>query len=139
MKSLLGRDEEFVIERIQTMIRNEEIVGAQKEEIEILKSDLDKLKEENYHLASKLEYKREIIEDMETELDKFETRSKDEKNKIALNEKELDELQEFIAKQVEEINILRDNNLSMVSQISENLRMEKQIDIQNKVTRYVIV
>ena len=58
MKSLLGRDEEFVIERIQTMIRNEEIVGAQKEEIEILKSDLDKLKEENYHLASKLEYKR---------------------------------------------------------------------------------
>ena len=135
MKSLLGRDEEFVIERIQTMIRNEEIVGAQKEEIEILKSDLDKLKEENYHLASKLEYKREIIQDMETELDKFETRSKDEKNKIALNEKELDELQEFIAKQVEEINILRDNNLSMVSQISENSRMEKQIDIQNKVIK----
>ena len=51
MNSLLGRDEEFVIERIQTMIRNEEIVGAQKDEIEILKSDLDKLKEENYHLA----------------------------------------------------------------------------------------
>ena len=47
----------------------------------------------------------------------------------------MDELQEFITKQVEEINILRDNNLSMVSQISENLRMEKQIDIQNKVIK----
>ena len=51
------------------MMRNEEIVEEQKEEFEIFRSDLDKLKEENYHLTSKLECKRDIIEAMETELD----------------------------------------------------------------------
>ena len=69
MKSLLGKDEEFVIARLQAMLRNEEIVEEQKEEFEIFRSDLDKLKEENYHLTSKLECKRDIIEAMETELD----------------------------------------------------------------------
>ena len=69
LKPLLGKDEQFVIARLQAMMRNEEIDGEQKEEIEIFRSDLDKLKEENYHLTSKLECKRDIIEAMETELD----------------------------------------------------------------------
>jgi hypothetical protein len=38
MKSLLGKDEDFVIARVQAMMRNEEI--------EIFRSDLDKLKED---------------------------------------------------------------------------------------------
>ena len=44
-------------------------------------------------------------------------------------------LEKLISEQVDEINILRDNNQSMVSQISENLRMEKQIYSQNRVIK----
>ena len=38
----------------------------------------------------------------------------------------------LITEQVEEINILRDNNQSMVIQISENVRMEQKINWRNK-------
>ena len=33
LKPLLGKDEQFVIARLQAMMRNEEIDGEQKEEI----------------------------------------------------------------------------------------------------------
>ena len=36
---------------------------------------------------------------------------------------------------MEEINILRDNNQSMVIQISENVRMEQKINVQSKVIK----
>ena len=44
-------------------------------------------------------------------------------------------LEKLISEQVDEINILRDNNQSMVSQISENLMMEKRIGVQNQVIK----
>ena len=135
MRSLLGRDEAFVVEKLQLLIRNEESVEAQKEEIASLKIDLEKLKEDKYHLTNKLECKIDIIEDMENELEKYETASKNDEKKIESKENKLDELEKFIAVQVEEMNILLDNNHSMVSQIAENLRMEKQINVQNVVIK----
>jgi hypothetical protein len=41
----------------------------------------------------------------------------------------------LISKQVEEINILIDNNQSMVSQIGENIRVEKKINVQEAVIK----
>ena len=41
----------------------------------------------------------------------------------------------LISEQVEEINFLRDNNLSMVNQIAENITMEKKIKVQNAVIK----
>ena len=55
MRSLLGRNEEFVLEKLQSLIRSEEPVDEQNEEIEKLKSDLEKFKEENHNLKNKLE------------------------------------------------------------------------------------
>ena len=42
MRSLLGRNEEFVLEKLQSLIKSEETVDEQNEEIEKLKSDLEK-------------------------------------------------------------------------------------------------
>ena len=41
----------------------------------------------------------------------------------------------LISEQVEEIDVLRDNNLSMVNQIAENITMEKKIKVQNAVIK----
>ena len=66
-------------------------------------------------------------------MDKLERITLNDKKKLELKDKDFHKLEMLISEQVEEINILRDNNLSMVTQISENVRMEKRIDIQNKV------
>ena len=100
-----------------------------------MKCDLEKFKEENHNLKNNLGYKRDVIEDMETELDKLERITLNDKKKLELKDKDFHRLEMLIFEQVEEINILRDNNLSMVSQISENMRMEKLISIQNKVIK----
>ena len=71
MRSFLGRDQEFVMEKLQYLMRSEEIVEKQKEEIENMKNDLERFKEENFHLKNKLDYKRDIIEDLESELEIF--------------------------------------------------------------------
>ena len=44
-------------------------------------------------------------------------------------------MDKFIGDQVEEINILKDNNESMVSQILENIRMERTIGVQERVIK----
>ena len=40
-----------------------------------------------------------------------------------------------VSEQVKEINILKENNFSMVNQISENIIMEKKIDVQKGVIK----
>ena len=42
-------------------------------------------------------------------------------------------MENLTTEQVEEINILQDNNQSMISQVSENVMMEKKICVQNKI------
>ena len=142
MRSMLGRDEEFVVDRLHSLMKNEEKVVSQKEEIDSLNTDLENIKEENHVLKNKLDTKRDIIDDMEFELENFEKKQKGLKDKMELNEKELIKketdlvaFEQFVTKQVEEINILKDNNQSMIKQISENVLMEKQINIQNGVIK----
>ena len=114
---------------------HEEIVELQKQEIDSLKEDLEKLKEENYGLKNKLENKRDIIEDMEYDLDNSEKKYENVKMEMETKERELDELEKLFSNQVEEIVILRDNNFTMINQITENVRMEKKIEIQNGIIK----
>ena len=133
MRSMLGRDEEFVLERLQSFIKNEEKVKSQEQEIDSIKDDIDDLKEENHQLNNKLENKRDVIDDMEIELNGYERKFEDAKKAVILKEIEVDELERVIYQQSEEIKMLKDNNDGMISQISENVRMEKKIFIQNGI------
>ena len=49
---------------------------------------------------------------------------------LKFKEKERNALEKLIGEQVEEINILRQNNQSMVIQISENVMMENKINVK---------
>jgi hypothetical protein len=69
---------------------------------------------------------------MEFEVDKGEERMEDAEKQIEEKERELDTLGKLIGEQMEEINILRDNNQSMVCQISENVMMENKIPVGKK-------
>ena len=70
---------------------------------------------------------------MECDLDRAEEKFKDVEKQLQFKDKELDELEKFIGEQAGEMNVLRDNNQSMVSQISENIKMEEKISVQGKV------
>ena len=78
-----------------------------------------------------MENNRDLIEDIEFKLDSFGKKCKDTEKKMELKEKELDELEAFINKQAEEINVLGENNHSMIKETSENVMMEKKIIVQN--------
>ena len=76
-----------------------------------------------------------MVEDLEHDLDRNEEKFKETKKELSLTEEKLNALENLVAEQVEEINILRDNNQSMISQISENVMMEKKINVQNAVVK----
>ena len=69
MKSLLGKNEAHVLTKMQSLVEKAERFDVQKEDIDNLKNDIEKLREENYYLKNKLDTKRDIIEDMESDLD----------------------------------------------------------------------
>ena len=105
-------------------------VKNQEKEINDLHSELDDAKDKIHYLESKLNQKYVIIEDMECDLDRAEEKCKDVEKQLQFKDKELDELEKFIGEQAGEMNVLRDNNQSMVSQISENIKMEKKISVK---------
>ena len=76
IKSMLGKDEGHVLETLQSLIKNGEKCYALEEEMEDFKSELERAKEENHYLNNKLENKRDIIDDMEIELNQFEIKVK---------------------------------------------------------------
>ena len=116
MRSLLGKEQEFVVEKLNELMTNEETVNIQNKEI-------DNLKEENHYLKNKLENKRDMIDDMEGEFDRYESKFTDAKRAVVLKEIDIDELERCVAQQNEEISILKENNYSMIHQISENVRL----------------
>ena len=130
--SLVGKDQKTITEVIKELAVNSEKVNALEKEDSDLHIELEESKEEIHYLKNKLNQKYDMIEDLERELDKNEEKFEEAKKRIISKEKELDEMEKVIAEQVEENNIVRDNNLSMVSQIAEHLRMEKKIYIQIK-------
>jgi septal ring factor EnvC (AmiA/AmiB activator) len=73
MKSLLGKDESFVLDRLQDMMKNEEKVKEQEEIIRSLESEVLDSKEETQYLRNKLDQKGDTIDDLEQEIEKIET------------------------------------------------------------------
>ena len=91
IKSMLGKDETFVLDRLQSFIKNEDKVKDQEKEIDNLKEDIENLREENHYLKNKIENKMEIMDDMENDLDKFEIRYRDAEKAMESKEFELRE------------------------------------------------
>ena len=148
MRSLLGRDQEFVMEKLQYLMRSEEIVETQKEEIENMKTDLERFKEENYYIKNKLDYKRDIIEDMESELEKFEKEGKEkddllgyQKNVIVNKDRMISTVNEIRQENEEKCSKL-ENELSIQNTVMNELKLElelkngyinQQAEVQNLV------
>jgi chromosome segregation ATPase len=131
--SLVGKDEDTIVDAIKDLAANSEKVKAQEIEIKELINEKDEDKEEIHYLKKKLDQKYDLIEDMENELENIERKLKESQKEIELKETDLNQLKILITDQVEEINILRDNNQSMISQIAENIQMENQIKSQDEV------
>ena len=135
MLSLVGKDQETITKAIKELAENSEKVKLQETQIKELDDKNDEFKEEVHYLWNKLDLKRDIIEDLENEMERKVVEMNELRNDLDSKEKGLDLLEKFIKDRVEEINTLRDNNQSMVSQISENIMMERKINIQNEVQR----
>ena len=135
MKSLLGKDKEHILETLQSMIKDRENVKDQEEKIKTLEIELEESKQEIHYLTNKLEHKRDVIHDIEHDLELYERKNKETNQELDSKEKELKHLERFISEQVEENNVLRDNNQSMVSQIAENIQMEKKLNIQERIIK----
>ena len=139
---MLGKNEQFVLETFQSLVKKGDEFDVMMEKMKDLKSDLDNSEDEVHYLKSKLETKRDIIDDMEIELNELDCKLKDAKKVIGTQEKELENketdliaFEACVSEQVKEINILKENNFSMVNQISENIIMEKKIDVQKGVIK----
>ena len=125
--SLVGKDQETITEAITELAENAEKVKLQEKQIDDLKSEIDESKDEICYLKKKLDQKYDIIEDMENEIENNEEKYREVNKELGLAERKLKSLENLITEQVEEINILQDNNQSTISQISENVMMEKKI------------
>jgi chromosome segregation ATPase len=124
--SLVGKDQDTIIDAIKDLAANAEKVKSQEVEVKELNEKLDENKEEIHYLKNKLDQKYDVIDDIENDLDKTERKLKETKNNLELKEVDLNRLEMLITEQVEEINIFKPNNLSMVSQIGENIQMGKR-------------
>ena len=133
--SLVGKDEETILDAMKEMVENVDKVKNREKEIDELNNKLEDHTEEIYYLRNKLDQKRNVIEEMENESEKIDEKYKKAKDDLKFKDKERNLLEKLIGEQVEEINILRENNQSMVIQISENVMMENKINIQNKVIK----
>jgi chromosome segregation ATPase len=133
--SLVGKDEETILEAMKEMVENVDKVKNKEKEIYELNDRLEDHTEEIHFLRNKLDQKRNVIEDMENELEKIDEKYKKAKDDLKVKDRECNVLEKLIGEQVEEINILRENNQSMVLQIFENVMMENKINVQNKVIK----
>ena len=133
--SLIGKDEATIVDAIKDLAANSEKVKAQEIEIKELFNKIDDNKEEVHFLKNKLDQKFDFIEDLENDLEHVEIKLKEAQKKFELKEKEFNQLKMLITDQVEEINILRDNNQSMIGQIAENIQMENKIKYQDELIK----
>ena len=133
--SLVGKDQETITNAIKDLAENAEKVKLQELEITYLHDKVDEHKEEVHYLKNKLNMKRDIIDDLEHEMEKKDIQIDSINEDLRVKDKELNEFEKHLSKQIQEINILNDNNQSMVTQISENVLMEKKLEIQSKVIK----
>ena len=116
------------------------VIREKETKVKELEEALEQLKdqsEEKDHKIHKLkdDLKNGIIvnEEMENELERIEQKNREAENKLELKNRELSVVEYILSKQVEEINILNDDTKSMVSQISENVMLEKQVETQKNM------
>ena len=125
MKSLLGKDESFVLERLQNMIKNEEKVKEQEESIRTLESEVLDSKEEIQYLRNKLDQKCDTIDDLEQEIEKIE--------------KEVDE-QKFNLKYQKNVMENKDRMISNLNEMREEReekcsKLEHELNVSNTVLK----
>ena len=77
LSSLVGKDEETIVEAIKEMAENVEKVQVQAKLIEELNNRLEDNKEEIHYMRRKVDQKYDIIEDVENELDTMEQKYED--------------------------------------------------------------
>ena len=135
LQSLVGKDQETITNAIKEMAENTQKVKIQEKKITDLQTELLENRDEIHYLKNKINQKYDMIDDMEHDLDKNKEELKDLKKQIESKDYKVNALEKLILDQVDEINILRDNNQSMVVQISENIRMEKKLNVQDAVIK----
>ena len=69
--SLVGQDQDTIVEAIKDLAENKERVMKQENEINDLQSELEEHKEEIHYLKNKLDQKYDTIEDLEYDLTKL--------------------------------------------------------------------
>ena len=75
--SLVGKDQDTIVDAIKDLAANAEKVKSQEVEIKELINKLDEDKEELHYLKNKLDQKYDVIDDMESELDRMERKLKE--------------------------------------------------------------
>ena len=79
MKSMLGKNEQHIVATLQSLIKDGENFKAQEEIVKKLESELEESKEEIHYLKNKVEHKRDVIDDLEHDLEMYEKQNKESK------------------------------------------------------------
>ena len=82
MRSMLGKSEMHVLETFQSLVKKGKDFDVLKEDMEHIKGELENSKDEVLYLKNKLDKKRDIIEDMEIELNEFDRKGGRNKNTL---------------------------------------------------------
>ena len=140
VKSLLGKGQEHVYEKMQTLIEDAEKARSMEIELQESKMMLENLKDENEQnkkkvrdLKDDLDYERGINEELVNEL-----KEKDDENdhlkKCVKNRDDIStSLDDMFKEKLDEIRNLRENCHSLAKQVGKEIMLEKKLEMQNKV------
>ena len=115
LMSLLGKDQETVVEALKTLAENGERLKVTEKELEEVKIEIEDLKDENQQnqkkikdLKDDLHYERNFNEDLETDLKKAERQVDIFKHGIGINKDSIiDGLDKILKEKGDEMNKLR--------------------------------
>ena len=139
--SLVGQDQDTIVNAIKDLVSNAEKVKDQENQIKELNNKLDDHKEEIQYLKNKLDQKYDLIEDLEQDLDKTEEKVKaanDElgyqKNVAANKDRMISTLNEMRQESEDKCSNLEQK----LNELNENLTqrinpVDEQEEIQNLV------
>ena len=97
--SLVGKDEETILDAMKEMVENVDKVKNKEKEIDELNNKLEDHTEEIYYLRNKLDQKRNVIEEMENESEKIDEKYKKAKDDLKFKDKERNLLEKLIGEQ----------------------------------------
>ena len=99
------------------------IIGEKLNEEE---KEITELHNEIKNIECDLNQEKEINEDLEEEI-------KRKDDEISAKEYSIEDLENVVKEVVRELNIQRENNISLAQQVGEALKLEKKVEIQTKV------